>query len=144
MAAHQGFEPRSPDPESRVLPLDEWAMVARKVVCDAGCWRKNRDSNPGDLSVRRLSKPVHLTTLPLFQNANPKACVIFIIKESPARAGSAVPTTLPDLPSAMPILTAAKPFPHAAVHPGWHSRSGSCRSSPEQPSRAPYSPPDFH
>ena len=83
----------------------------------------------------------HSATLPKAQSFR---CAKVIIKESPARARSAVPTTLPGLPSAMPILTAAKPFSHAAVHPGWHSRSGFCRSSPEQPSRAPYSPPDFH
>lgn len=69
LAARQGFEPQSQDPESRVLPLDERAIVARNVVCDACCWRKNRDSNPGSPKARRFSKPVHLTTLPLFHDA---------------------------------------------------------------------------
>ena len=36
-------------------PLNTWA-------CNK--WRRDRDSNPGYLSVRRFSRPVHSTTLP--------------------------------------------------------------------------------
>jgi hypothetical protein len=47
------------------------SAMTRYTAQPAILWRKNRDSNPGDLSVRRLSKPVHLTTLPLFRKRSP-------------------------------------------------------------------------
>ena len=35
-----------------------------KQVLNAGKWRRDRDSNPGNLAVQRFSRPPHSTTLP--------------------------------------------------------------------------------